>query len=128
MSSRDLLPGDSLFQVGGPTTVRGYPTDALAGPTGYYGNLEIHHGLAPVGAWLNAGPYLDTVDAYAFYDRGAVYNPRPKAVTLNSLGVGLSDAVTKNLLAEVSAGFPINDAIPRASNYEFYFRITAKLE
>ena len=78
---------------------------------------------------MNAGPYLDTVDAYAFDDRGAgPYSPSPKAVTLNSLGVVLSDTVTKDFLAEVSAGFPINDAIPRASSYEFYFRITAKLE
>jgi hemolysin activation/secretion protein len=30
------LPGDQLFQLGGPTTVRGYPTDAVAGPDGYY--------------------------------------------------------------------------------------------
>ena len=129
VASRDLLPGDSLFQIGGPTTVRGYPTDALAGPTGYFGNLELHRNLAPVGAWLDIGPSLDTVDAYAFYDRGGIYSSAaPRAVTLNSLGVGLSDAVTKNLLAEVSAGFPINDAIPRQSNYEFYFRITAKLD
>ena len=128
VASRDLLPGDGLFQIGGPTTVRGYPTDGLAGPSGYFGNLELHQNLAPVGAWLDAGSYLDTIDAYAFYDRGAVYNPSPKAVTLNSLGLGLSDSVTKNLLAEVSAGFPINSAIEHQSSYEVYFRLTAKLD
>ncbi len=128
VANRALIPGDSLFQVGGPTTVRGYPTDALAGPTGYYGNLELHHGLDGVGETIGAPPWFRTIDAFAFYDRGAVYNPSPKAVTLNSMGVGLSDALTKSVLAEISAGFPINDAVPRQPGYALYFRLTAKFE
>ena len=34
-----LLPGDQLFQIGGPTTVRGYPSNAVSGDSGYYANL-----------------------------------------------------------------------------------------
>ena len=119
VSSAALLPGDQLFQIGGPTTVRGYPTDAVAGASGYYGNLELHHGLPMVLAGL---------DVYAFYDKGAVYNPAPKVINLNSAGVGFSYDINRVALAEVSAGFPITDALDRQPGYEIYFRLTAKLQ
>jgi hemolysin activation/secretion protein len=44
VSSRQVLPGDQLFQIGGPTTVRGYSTNAVAGFTGY---LLCEPGAAP---------------------------------------------------------------------------------
>lgn len=123
VSSKALIPGDSLFQIGGPTTVRGFPTDAIAGPTGYYGNLELHHGLASLSSVLSG------IDVYGFYDRGSVYNVQePRVVTLNSAGVGLSYDIKKVALAELGAGFPLNHALDRQPDYEFYFRLTAKLQ
>ena len=119
VSSAALLPGDQLFQIGGPTTVRGYPTDAVAGATGYYGNLELHHPLPMILAGL---------DVFAFYDKGAVYNPAPKVINLNSAGVGLSYDINKVALAEVSAGFPITQALDKQPDYEIYFRLTAKFQ
>ena len=38
-----LLPGDQIFTIGGPTTVRGYPTNAASGDSGYYFNAELHY-------------------------------------------------------------------------------------
>ena len=98
LSNRLLLPGDQLFQVGGPTTVRGYPSSAVAGLDGYYANLELHR----------ATPILDTsLDVYAFYDRGAVYNTFPTVQILSSAGAGLAWTLNKYLVAVVSAGsFP----------------------
>ncbi len=119
VSSVSLLPGDQLFQIGGPTTVRGYPTDGAAGASGYYGNLELHHPLSMV---------LDGLDVYAFFDKGAVYNPAPKATNLNSTGVGFSYDINKVALAEVSAGFPLTKAFDKQSDYEIYFRLTAKIQ
>lgn len=119
IASKDLIPGDQLFQIGGPTTVRGYPADAVAGPSGYYDNLELHRGFS----------IADTsFDAYVFYDHGAVYNHAPAVQDLNSLGLGLSWTPNKYLVAEVSAGFPLNEAVDPQSPYEIYFRLTAKMQ
>ncbi|WP_431206562.1 ShlB/FhaC/HecB family hemolysin secretion/activation protein [Bradyrhizobium betae] len=38
-----LLPGDQIFSIGGPTTVRGYPSNAASGDSGYYFNAELHY-------------------------------------------------------------------------------------
>jgi hemolysin activation/secretion protein len=119
VSSKDVLPGDQLFQLGGPTTVRGYTPDVVAGHSGYYGNFELHHTL-PV--WDNG------VDAFAFYDHGSVYNHYPAVQTLDSLGLGLSWTVATYLVADVSAGFPLDRVVNTQPGYEIYFRLTAKVD
>jgi hemolysin activation/secretion protein len=119
LSSKELLPGDQLFQIGGPTTVRGYPADAVAGPDGYYDNLELHHAFAAMNT---------SVDAYVFYDHGAVYNHFPAVQTLNSAGLGFSWTLGKYVVADLSAGFPLEKVVDPQSNYQIYFRLTAKLE
>lgn len=119
-SSKELLPGDQLFQLGGPTTVRGYPTDAVAGPDGYYANLELHHAAT--------GPLNTALDAYVFYDRGSVYNHFPAVQTLNSIGAGLTWSISKYATAEVSAGIPLNNVVQPQAPYEVYFRLTARIE
>lgn len=122
VSSTELIPGDSLFEIGGPTTVRGFPTDAIAAATGYYNNLELHRGL------VDLSPTLEGIDGFAFYDRGEVYSDGFKPVALNSAGLGFTYDIRKVVLAEVSAGFPLNKAVDRQSDYELYFRLTFKLE
>jgi hemolysin activation/secretion protein len=118
LSNRWLLPGDQLFQVGGPTTVRGYPTSAVAGPDGYYANLELHRAI----------PIMDTsLDAFAFYDQGAVYNTFPTVQILSSTGLGLAWTLNKYLVAEVSADVPINKVVDPQAPYQLYFRLTAKM-
>ena len=51
-----LLPGDQLFFIGGPTTVRGYPTQAVAGDSGYFDNVELHRD------WSNLVKGLEKID------------------------------------------------------------------
>ncbi|WP_158816266.1 ShlB/FhaC/HecB family hemolysin secretion/activation protein [Methylocapsa sp. S129] len=118
-ASKELLPGDQLFQVGGPTTVRGYPANSVAGPDGYYGNLELHHAAPILGA---------SVDAYVFYDHGAVYNHFPAIQNLDSTGLGFSWSLSKYFVAEVSAGFPLDRVVDPQAPYQIYFRLTAKLQ
>ncbi|HEX4740089.1 MAG TPA: ShlB/FhaC/HecB family hemolysin secretion/activation protein [Caulobacteraceae bacterium] len=117
-SSAALLPGDQLFQIGGPTTVRGYSTDAVAGSSGFYANFELHHDLSLVNRSLTG---------FVFYDRGSVYNPKPAVTTLNSVGLGLSMAIRKYVTADLTAGFPITEAFDKQPACEIYFRLTAKL-
>jgi hemolysin activation/secretion protein len=117
-SSAPLLTGDQLFQIGGPTTVRGYSTDAVAGSSGFYANFELHHDLSLVNRDLTG---------FVFYDRGSVYNPKPAVTTLNSMGLGLTMAIRKNVTADLTAGFPITQAFDKQPSCEIYFRLTAKL-
>jgi hemolysin activation/secretion protein len=98
--------------------VRGYPTSGVAGYAGYYGNVELHH---------NVNALLDGLDAFGFVDYGAVYSTFPKSVYLTSVGGGLSYVTKSHLIADISAGTPLTDAIPNHPNYFVYFRLTAKV-
>jgi hemolysin activation/secretion protein len=118
-SSKQLIPSEQLFQIGGPTTVRGYPTDAVAGPDGFYSNLEVHRQL----------PFLNSsVDAYVFYDEGAVYNHFPRVQDLNSLGLGVAWNVNKYAEVDVSGGFPLNRVVNPQPVGELYFRFILRFD
>lgn len=113
-TTEKLLPGDQLFQIGGPTTVRGYPTNAVAGDSGYYANLELHNNLSQ---------YVTGLDVYGFIDRGEVFSTFPAHTTLTSAGVGFSWAPHAGFTLESSVGFPWdNSVVPGQPNYQAYFR------
>ena len=118
-ANQKLLAGDQLIQIGGPTTVRGYPTSGVAGYAGYYGNMELHH---------NVNALINGLDAFGFVDYGAVYSTFPKSVYLTSVGLGLSYDTKKYLVADISAGTPLTHAIPDHPDYFVYFRVTAKFQ
>ena len=117
VSSAQLISGDQLFQIGGPTTVRGYTTALAAGATGFYANLELHH---------NLGAAAPGADIFAFYDRGSVYSTSPTVVTLQSVGTGLSYNFKDRAIAEVSIGFPLDHVETNQPPCEAYFRLTTK--
>lgn len=112
-----LLPGDLLFQVGGATTVRGYPSDAVAGDSGYYAQAELHKDLSAL---------VPGLDAFAFTDVGEVFSTFPSHTLLASAGVGLSVNWNDKVTAELSAGFPILDAVSDQPVATVYARITGK--
>jgi hemolysin activation/secretion protein len=118
-ASKKLLSGDQLFQIGGPTTVRGYPTNAVAGYAGYYANLELHHGLNQV---------LEGLDVFGFYDNGMIFSTYPRSVTMNSVGAGLSWDTHKYVTTDLSFGVPLTKAVNNQGQLYFYYRITAKFD
>ena len=119
MSSKQLIPSAELFQVGGPTTVRGYPTDAVAGPDGFYTNLELHRQL----------PFLNgSVDGFIFYDQGAVYNHYPSVQDLNALGLGIAWNVNKFEELDLSGGFPLNHVVNPQPVGQLYFRLLLRFD
>jgi hemolysin activation/secretion protein len=109
-----LLPGDQLFQIGGPTTIRGYPTNTVAGDSGYYINYELHNNLTNV---------VKGLDVYAFVDMGEVFSTFPARTALYSAGFGLSYTPQAWVTFEGSVGVPwkqvVADQIP---GYQIYFR------
>jgi hemolysin activation/secretion protein len=109
-----LLPGDQLFSVGGPTTVRGYPTNAAAGDSGYYFNFELHRNMSDM---------IKGLDLFAFIDSGSVYSTFPAITQLDSAGAGLSWTPYTALTFEGSVGVPWRTVIADQSHYQFYGRI-----
>lgn len=108
-----LLPGDQLFQVGGPTTVRGFPTNLVAGDSGYFFNVELHRDLST---------FVKGLDIYAFHDRGEVWSTSPRDVVLRSFGVGMSWTVAPPLVLEASLGIPTEELTADQPHHQAYFR------
>lgn len=109
-----LLPGDQLFVIGGPTTVRGYPTNVVEGDSGYYNGAEFHRDLSDV---------IRGLDAYAFLDSGEVYSTFPAKIALTSFGTGLSWTPVPSLTFQTSYGQPLRIAVVDQPHYEAYIRV-----
>lgn len=125
-TQQKLLPGDQLFSIGGPTTVRGYEANTFAGDDGYYVNLEFHH---PMIEPLKQGNFpipsaVTAIDAYVFGDRGGVYSTFPQERTLESIGFGLSATLLQHWVGEASVGFPLLHGVADQSPYVLYGRIS----
>ncbi len=112
-SPTKLLPGDQIFSIGGPTTVRGYPTNAASGDSGYYINAELHY---------NWSQLLRGFDTYVFTDWGAVYSTFPGITELSSVGVGFSWTYAPFMTIEASYAMPMKPAVSTQRNYEAYTR------
>ncbi|SEO33117.1 Surface antigen [Pseudorhodobacter antarcticus] len=100
------VPGELLFQIGGPTTVRGYPSDGVAGDDGFYVNLELHK------------PFKvkdKTVNGFVFLDAGEVYSSFPKVTTLMSTGMGASYAFNRHGRFDVVVGVPLKKTLANQS-------------
>lgn len=110
-----LLPGDQLFSIGGPTTVRGFPTNTAAGDSGYYYNLELHRDMSDL---------IKGLDVYAFIDGGSVFSTSPAQTRLDSSGVGLSWTPVAALTLEASVGVPWRPVLASQAHAEFYGRVS----
>jgi hemolysin activation/secretion protein len=119
-----LLPGDQVFLIGGPTTVRGYPTQAVAGDSGYYYNFELHRD------WTDQVKSLEShekaLDTYIFLDQGAVFSASPAEIDLLSVGAGASWTPWAPLTFEGSFGIPLLAAVPVQPHYQIYGRVIFK--
>ncbi|WP_426609923.1 ShlB/FhaC/HecB family hemolysin secretion/activation protein [Bradyrhizobium sp. McL0616] len=112
-----LLPGDQIFTIGGPTTVRGYPTNAASGDSGYYFNAELHY---------NWSQWLKGFDTYVFTDWGAVYSTFPGITELSSVGVGFSWTYAQFMTFEANYATPLKMAVSTQHHYEAYGRIIVR--
>lgn len=113
-ASRTQLTGDQQYQIGGPLSVRGYDTGSASGYAGYNFSVELHHAVSP---------QLQGLDAFVFYDRGAVYNSFPKSIVMESVGAGLTWTASKNFVADLSFGVPVTKAIDGQPRYAIYLRL-----
>lgn len=104
-ASNDNLDASEQFLLGGPGSVRGHASGALAGASGHLATVELRQELA----WSDAGRTLGTV----FFDAGAVrINAEPWApgnnhVRLQSAGLGLSWAGANRWSASLQLATPV---------------------
>jgi hemolysin activation/secretion protein len=116
LSSERLLPGSDLFQIGGPATVRGYPSSALSGDSGYFVNVELSRNIAK------------GLDGFVFVDNGTVYSEFPSSQSLTSAGFGVNYNWNDRLRAEVSIGIPLlEDKVPEQGFATVYARLVATI-
>lgn len=113
-SPTHLLPGDQVFSVGGPSTVRGYPSNAETGDSGYYGNLELHRDWSAL---------LKGFDAYLFTDFGAAFSPSIGRVDLVSVGAGASWTPRPAWTLEGNVATPLRTVIATQPRYQAYGRL-----
>lgn len=115
VATSDLLPGAQLFQIGGPTTVRGYPVNSVAGDKGYLVNLELHRDVSALAKGL---------DTFVFLDHGGTYSTRPTARHATSAGVGLAWTAIANSTIELTAAKALTELVPGQAPLEIYGRLT----
>lgn len=110
-TSEETVPSPLLFQIGGISSVRGYPEGALAGARGYYVNLEAQHqwrdGLAP----------------FAFIDHGLVDDISPDRETISSMGIGLAWQYGQHLSGELSWGHALEKVLPDQDSGRLHARV-----
>ncbi len=116
LASNDKLASASLFQIGGPGSVRGYERGVVAGTQGYYADLELHRPL-PRG-----------FDVYAFGDHGAVFAAFPKERNITGGGFGLIWHYKTLLSFNGDVAKSFDKVIPDQSAYRFDFRMAVHFE
>ena len=109
--NQTLLPGDLLFKIGGPNTVRGYPSDGVAGDSGYFLQSELHWNVAP------------SIDLFALADFGEAFSTFPARTTMMSIGAGVS-YTGEHFGAELAVAAPMLDAVADQQNVAVYAKMT----
>lgn len=112
-----LLPGDLLFQIGGPSTVRGFPSNGSSGDSGYFVQFEAHR-IMDIDGWANGS------DLSGFIDIGSVYSTFPERVSFASAGAAIEYPLDDQTLFEIGVGFPLNTVVANQSDFEVYTRLT----
>ncbi len=117
-TEENLLPGNLLFNIGGPTTVRGYPSDGVAGDSGYFVQAEISRRF---------DGDLEGLNVFAFTDVGEAFSTFPARTTLVSAGVGMTYDFNGDAVLELSAGVPLREVIADQATVTVLGRVTAKM-
>ena len=115
LSPAKLLPADLLFQIGGPTSVRGYQSGTFAGDSGYFANIELHRNF----------DLVQGLDFFAFFDAGSVFATSPAERALYASGVGGVLHLTQNIGLSTSIGMPIETAVPGEKGYQLCIQLAA---
>ncbi len=110
------MPGSLLFQIGGPGTVRGYPSDGVGGDSGYYVQTELR--------W--APEQAEGIDLFVLGDFGQVFSSYPEQTTMASVGAGLS-YTWNNVSVDAALGIPVISAVADQGPFGIYARLAGSM-
>ncbi|MFP4472386.1 MAG: ShlB/FhaC/HecB family hemolysin secretion/activation protein [Candidatus Omnitrophota bacterium] len=119
--SNDTLVASEEFQIGGPTSVRGYPPAEFSGDKGWYTALELSIPVYPIprdaGAPFSKDRLYDALRLVLFWDWAYAQRNRPDAGekekhTLQGAGFGLRYNVTEDLDFRLEIGYPLSGPTP----------------
>lgn len=109
-----LLPGDLLFKIGGPSTVRGFPSEGVAGDSGYFVQSELHWNALP------------DIDLFALSDFGETFSTFPARTTMMSVGAGVAYALP-HFSAELAIATPVTNTVADQAKFTVYSKLTGTL-
>lgn len=116
-TAESQLPGDQIFQIGGPTTIRGYPIGSAFGNSGFYGQAELHYALPDM---------LKSLETFVFLDHGQTYLNAARATRATSVGAGLIWRPLDWASLEGGIGRPLQRIAVQQRDVELYFRLTLR--
>ncbi len=117
-SGDEALAGTVAWTAGGPTSVRGYPSGAVTGDTGYYMQLEQHYN-----GWTLGG---NSTDFYLFYDIGQA-DTGTTSQSLSATGVGASLGLGRRFSLDLSVALPLeDDVLPDQDDTQFWLRLSGQ--
>jgi len=116
------LPASEQFQIGGATSVRGYPPAEFAGDKGFYSAIEWSFPMYGLSKKVKV-PFrpeerlYDALRLVMFWDIGMVDHNNPQAgekdtQTLRAAGVGCRLNLKKNLDFRIEIAWPLDDPTP----------------
>lgn len=113
LSNKDLLPTSEQFQVGGMSSVRGYPEGLLIGDEGYFVSIEYARTLRRDDG---TGPDMAShqpLRGFVFFDHGAAFPFKgddedvDRDDFLTSAGFGINIDLGRQFRGRLVAGFPL---------------------
>jgi hemolysin activation/secretion protein len=128
-ASATRLPTLEKFQIGGGTTVRGFPEVLLIGDDGYLTSIELSAPMRWLPCQIGRIPVRDRFRGFGFVDHGGAFNRDDTGLLpelLLSAGAGVSLQVDDRINGHCTIGFPIGnyDHVPGVGDYRIHFSFT----
>ncbi len=122
LSSDNLLASEQLG-IGGPSTVRGYPTSIARGDEGALISAELYSPVYSVAQWFDWRYTDDELRFLIFADYASVSNVNlsggeQESQSLFSLGFGLRYTIDDNFRLRLDLGFPVSDDLPEGTDID----------
>lgn len=129
LSSRHPLASTEQFQVGGLSSVRGYPEGFLVGDEGYFLSAEIKFTLPYTDREVFGANLREQLKGAIFVDHGAAFPYRGDGASsrhedfITGAGVGLSMDFSKRLTGRIDLGFPLDRHGEDIDSFRIHFTL-----
>jgi len=133
LSDRKLLPSSEQFQIGGMSSVRGYPEGLLIGDRGYLLNGELYFPLSFTEKEIFGASLRDKLKGVIFVDHGGAFPFKGHGESINnndyltSTGFGLMINLLKYLTGRLILGVPIANREKVKDSFRFHFYLQSNL-